>query len=350
MKGRPVLFRDTILKSAVLIKPPRVVPSLEIEARLAPLYNRLKLSAGRLELMTGIRERRFWLPKTRSSSVAAQAGKAALAQSGVAKEKIGCLIHASVCRDFLEPATASIVHESLGLPENCAIFDLSNACLGVLNGMAQIATMIEAGHIEAGLVVSGEVAEPLHEATMNDLLTDRRMDRSRLKLQFASLTIGSAAAAVVLARGGLGPGPRLLGGAIGTDSGANTLCKADPDDSTPAGPLMKTDSEGLLHAGIALAARTWERAKAELGWTNSTPAHIFTHQVGKVHAKLTFDTLGLAQERDFPTVSFMGNTGSAALPGAFALGLAEKAINPGDKTALLGIGSGLSCLALGLEH
>lgn len=349
-----MLFRNTILKSAVLVKPPRVVPSLEVEARLAPLYNRLKLSAGRLELMTGIRERRFWHPKTRSSAVAAEAGRAALRQSGVAKEKIGCLIHASVCRDFLEPATASLVHEMLGLPEGCAIFDLSNACLGVLNGMAQIAMMIEAGQIEAGLVVSGEVAEPLHEATMHDLLANRRVDKNRLKAQFASLTIGSAAAAVVLAKGApdgrRGGGIRLLGGALGTDSGANKLCQADPDDSTPAGPLMKTDSEGLLHAGIALASRTWERAKQELGWTNDTPAHVFTHQVGKVHAKLTFETLGLDQGKDFPTVSFMGNTGSAALPGAFALGLAEKTIRPGDRTALLGIGSGLSCLALGLEH
>ncbi len=345
-----MLFSETVIKSVVLEKPPRVVSSLEIEARLAPLYTRFKLSAGRLELMTGIRERRFWPAGARSSAVAANAGRLALERSGVAAAAIGCLIHASVCRDFLEPATASLVHEALGLPEHCAVFDLSNACLGVLNGMVQIAAMIEGGFIDAGLVVSGEVAEPLHEATVNDLLENRRVDKRRLKAQFASLTIGSAAAAVVLARGGKGDGMRLLGGAVGTDSSANALCQADPDEATAAGPIMNTDSEGLLHAGVRLAARTWDRAKAALGWDNATPDHIFTHQVGKAHAKLTFDTLGLPQEKDFPTVSFMGNTGSAALPGAFALGLAGKTIAPGDKTALLGIGSGLSCLCLGVEH
>src|SRR2546425_13351053 len=39
--------------------PKHVVTSAEIEARLAPLYDRLQLPYGRLEMMSGIRERRF---------------------------------------------------------------------------------------------------------------------------------------------------------------------------------------------------------------------------------------------------------------------------------------------------
>ncbi|MDR1518845.1 MAG: 3-oxoacyl-ACP synthase III [Planctomycetota bacterium] len=348
-----MLFANAFVRSVVLIQPPRVVSSLEIEARLAPVYERLKLSAGRLELMTGIRERRFWEPGTRPSTAAARAGEEALRRSGVPRESVGCLIHASVSRDYLEPATASLVHEKLGLSGDAAVFDLSNACLGVLNGMAQAAAMMDAGQIEAALVVSGETAEPLHEATIAKLLADRRLDRQSLKRQFASLTIGSAAVAVLLTRGGGeiagSPGRRLLGGAAGTDSGANRLCRADPGDATPAGPIMSTDSEGLLHAGCALAARTWEKAKRILGWDNASPDRIFTHQVGKAHAKLTLETLGLPNERDFPTVSFMGNTGSAALPGALALGIRDLEIARGARLALLGIGSGLSCLMLGME-
>lgn len=344
-----MLFRNTVVQSVALIRPPRVMTSLEIEARLAPVYERLKLSAGRLELMTGIYERRFWEPGTRSSTVAARAGARALELANWPRERIGCLIHASVCRDFLEPATASLVHEALGLGENTVIFDLSNACLGVLNGMAQVAAMIETGQIESGLVVSGETAEYLHEATMAKLLGDRRLTRQYLKTQFASLTIGSAATAVLLSRADAGGGHRLLGGMIGTDSGANNLCKADPKDADPRGPIMNTDSEGLLHAGCALAARTWNRAKTELGWTNDTPDRIFTHQVGRAHAKLTLETLCLAPEKDFPTVGFMGNTGSSALPGALAIAAEENKIPAGSRAALLGIGSGLSCCILGVE-
>ncbi|MGB1409251.1 deaminase, partial [Alloalcanivorax venustensis] len=41
---------------------------------------------------------------------AARAGRDALERSGVDPARIGCLIHSSVCRGFMEPATASVVH------------------------------------------------------------------------------------------------------------------------------------------------------------------------------------------------------------------------------------------------
>ena len=51
-------YQKVCLHSFGLALPPRVLSSEEIEAELAPLYSRLKLPAGRLELMTGIRTRR----------------------------------------------------------------------------------------------------------------------------------------------------------------------------------------------------------------------------------------------------------------------------------------------------
>ena len=343
-----MIFKHVAVAAVTVIKPPRIVSSESVELRLQPVYDKLKLSVGRLELMTGIAERRFWEPGTRSSAVAAKAGALALEKAGVSREDIGCLIHASVCRDFLEPATAALVHEMLGLPEGCAIFDLSNACLGVLNGMAQIAALIELGQIKYGLVVSGETAEPLHEATVATLLKSKKLTKKFMKAQFASLTIGSAATAVLLRRKENAGDHTLLGGAVCTDSSANRLCLADPEQETPAGPLMQTDSEGLLHAGCALAARTWEKAKNNLGWNNDTAAHLFTHQVGRAHSKLVLDSLGLDSCRDFTTYGFMGNTGSSALPGAWAMGIGDKPLRSGDSVALLGIGSGLSSIMLGL--
>ena len=62
----------------------------------------------------------------------------ALAAAGVERQQIGALVHGSVCRDFLEPATACGVHHGLGLPDRCAVYDVSNACLGLLNGMESL--------------------------------------------------------------------------------------------------------------------------------------------------------------------------------------------------------------------
>lgn len=341
-------FEGVSVEAVVAVLPPRIVTSSEIEERLSPVYDRLRLPYGRLELMTGIRERRFWEPGTRPSTAAAAAGQKAIEMSGTEPEAIGVLIHASVCRDFLEPATASVVHHHLGLSRHCAIFDLSNACLGVLNGMTQVATMIQQGSIEAGLVVSGECAESLHEATIQTLLADRSLTRSSFKSHFASLTIGSAAAAVLLRSSKKSSSPhRLIGGDLRTDTDARELCREATECPSEHGPLMTTDSEALLHAGCRLAAETWLATKETLGWKE--PDRIFTHQVGDAHRRLLFETLQLDPSKDFPTVSFLGNTGSAALPSAWALGIEKQPPQRGDRIALLGIGSGLSSLMLGVE-
>jgi 3-oxoacyl-[acyl-carrier-protein] synthase-3 len=345
-----MLFDNVNIEAVAYELPPNIISSVQTEEQLSPVYNKLRLPYGRLELMTGIKERRFWHPRTRPSTVAALAGKKALEQAGIETEQVDCLIHASVCRDFLEPATASVVHHHLKLADTCAIFDLSNACLGVLSGMMQIAAMIQAGQIEVGLIVSGECAEPLYNATIKAILHDQNLTRSGFKLHFASLTIGSGAVGVVLTKDDISKTThRFLGGALLTDSRANELCQENTNQQSDHGPLMATDSEALLHAGCNLAARCWDAAKSELNWENDTPQHFFTHQVGNAHRKLLFERLSIELAKDFPTVSYLGNTGSAALPMAFALGIEQKTINQNDKIALLGIGSGLSSLSLGVQ-
>ena len=332
--------------------PEERVSSEALEERLAPVYERLHLRVGRLELMSGIRERRFWPRGTRSSAVAARAGKAALEKSGIARERVGCLIHGAVSRDFLEPATASAIHQTLGLAPECLVFDLSNACLGVLDGMVVVAGMIERGEIEAGLVVSGEDGRGLVEETIAKLLASpspERALRTELKQAFASLTIGSGACAVLLARAeGGADGPRLLGATAEAATQHVGLCQGDRDGSA-AGPSMSTDSEALLQAGVELAQRTFARFLGEIAWSRADVDRVVTHQVGSAHRRLLFEKLELDAARDFATFETLGNTGSAALPAALALALEAGAIRRGERVALLGIGSGLHCLMLGAQ-
>jgi 3-oxoacyl-[acyl-carrier-protein] synthase-3 len=342
-------FEDVCIEAFGHVIPERVVRSAEIEARLAPIYARLKLSPGRLELMSGIRERRFFEPGTRPSTVAARAGAIALEKSGIDRARIGCVIHASVCRDFLEPATASLVHRALELPAIASAFDLSNACLGFANAMTVIGSRIECGEIEAGLVVAGEDGGPLVESTIRALVENERAGRAELKRAHASLTIGSGAAAVVLAHRSISQTrKRLLGGSVLADTQHHVLCHGDRVEGFD-GPLMETDSEALMQAGNALGARTWQSFRKELGWGDEDVDRIVTHQVGTAHRKLLLATLGLDPARDFPTVETLGNMGSVSLPISFALALEQGFIRDGQRVALLGIGSGLHCLMLGVQ-
>src|SRR5713226_3079945 len=131
---------------------PVVVTTPEIESRLRPLYDKLHLPNGQLETLTGIVERRWWEPNYPVSEGAARAARKALQASNLRSDDIGVLIYAGVCREQFEPATACRVAAEIGVGGNAFIYDLSNACLGVLNGMIDIANRIELGQCRAGLV------------------------------------------------------------------------------------------------------------------------------------------------------------------------------------------------------
>lgn len=342
-------FAHVCIESIAAALPEEAWSSAAIEAKLRPLYERLKLPEGRLELMTGIRERRMWAPGTRPSDASAAAGRAVLRRSSFKAEQIETFIHAAVCRDMLEPATASFAHHKIGLGPSCQVFDVSNACLGFLNGLVTLGAMIDAGQIKCGMVVSGENGRPLVERTLNHLLT-APLDRNGIKPFFANLTIGSAAVAAIVCHEDLlpagAPRHRLLAGSCQAATRHSELCQGD---SAGEGLDMQTDSEQLLIAGVEVAQRTWTAFEQETGWTRATPDRIICHQVGSTHRRKLYETVGLDLAKDFSSFETLGNTGSAALPVTLASAVEQGAVTAGQKVALLGIGSGINSLMLALE-
>jgi acyl-CoA:acyl-CoA alkyltransferase len=344
-------YRTVCIEAVRHVVPPEVVTSAEIEERLRPVYERLGLPQGRLELMTGIRERRFFPRGTRPGRISAELVSRALDESGIDRRHFGALVHGSVCRDQLEPATASFVHHHAGLPPGALVLDVSNACLGLLNGVAMVADMIELGRIRAGVVVGSEDGRSLVEGTIDAMVANTELTRRDVKREFASLTIGSGSAAIVLCSSELSRGGhQLLGGACGADTQSHELCTGGVQSEGTGMPLrMQTESELLLHAGLDLAVSTWEVTKRVLDWSNRDVDKAFSHQVGRAHRKLLYERLGLDPAVDFATVETLGNTGSVALPTALSLGIESGRVVSGDRVALLGIGSGLNALMFGLR-
>lgn len=340
-----MLFHNVCIESLGVALPEEAWSSADIEERLRPLYERLKLPAGRLELMTGIRERRMWPAGTRPSDASAAAGRDALAKSSLRPEQIELFIHAAVSRDMLEPATASFAHQKIGLSASTQIFDVSNACLGFLNSLTVAAAMIEAGQIKAALVSSGENGRPLVEQTLRTLL-EQPLSRNAIKPYFANLTIGSGAVAAVVCHQSLvrGRPHRLLGGIARAATQHSTLCQGDTYGAESL--AMQTDSEQLLVAGIELACATWRDFTAEQG---SAFNRYICHQVGSTHRRKLYEALALDEAKDFSTFEYLGNTGSVALPVTLAKAVEAGAVRDGDRVGLLGIGSGLNCLMLALE-
>ncbi len=345
-------YRHVCLESFGYTLPEEVVTTAEIERRLAPLYERLRLPEGRLELMTGIRERRFFPREAKPSDISVQSGEKAIRAAGIDRRRIGALVHGSVCRDYLEPATACSVHHRLGLPRECVVYDVSNACLGLLNGAVQVANMIELGQIEAGLVVGTESGRALVENTIASVNRDLSLTRQTVKNAVASLTIGSASCAMLLVRRELSrTGNRLTAAVARANTDQHHLCQGGHDEAAAVanGLLMNTDSERLMHEGIATGVETFSAFLDEAGWSSDDVAKTFCHQVGAGHRRLMLESLDLDPAHDFATLEWLGNTGSAALPVTMAIGLEQAFVRAGENVGMLGIGSGINCLMLAVQ-
>jgi 3-oxoacyl-[acyl-carrier-protein] synthase-3 len=244
------------------------------------------------------------------------------------------------------------VHHELRLPAHCVIYDVSNACLGLLNGMLQVANMIELGQVRAGLVVGTEGSRQLLETTIDTLNESVHLSRRQLKPAVASLTIGSGSCAVLLTDRELsGTGNRLHAAKAIANTRHHLLCHSGRDEAMGSGmqPLMDTDSEQLLNAGLATGASTFREFLQVAGWQVEDLHKTFCHQVGSKHRTQMLEAMGIDMARDFATFPWLGNTGSVALPITMAIGLKQGFVTPGEHVGMLGIGSGINSVMIGVD-
>lgn len=329
-------YGRTVLLGVERVEAPVVVTSADLDDRLGDVYKRTGLRAGMLEGLVGIRERRRWADDGSFIDGAVAAGRAALAASGVAAEDIGLMINTSLSREWLEPSTAVVIHDAIGLPPGCQNFDVTNACLGFMNGMEIAAAMIESGLIDHALVVDSEDSQPVQEATIGRLSVDG-VTANDVMQEFAALTLGSGAVAMVLGRADQHPeGHRLVAGVSRAATQHHELCVGDNQ-------VMKTDLKGLLEAGLDLSSELWAEAAGEFGWDAGITRY-YLHQISQVHTEAICERLKIEPERAPRTFPEFGNIGPASV--AFTLAGNRDDLEPGDRIMLLGIGSGLNATCL----
>lgn len=329
--------------------PPVIVSTQELEQRLQPVYEALRIPEGQIEALTGIVERRWWEPGFAPSDGATLAARNAMQKSNVRPEDIEVLIYAAVCRDQFEPATACKVASSLGIRPS-SIYDLSNACLGVLNGIVDIANRIELGQIRCGMVVSCETAREINDLMIAEMIQARSMEV--FKTSLATLTGGSGAVAVVVTDGSFLPNPRrrLVGGSTEAAPQFHSLCRWGIETMlNVAKQIMHTDSVGVLKYGVELGLRTWQGFQTRLGWAHDMVDKVICHQVGAGHRDSILKALGIPPTKEYSTYEYLGNIGTVSLPLTAALAEEREFLLPGDRVGFLGIGSGLNCLMLGVE-
>ena len=248
-----MIFEKAEIRGIGYDLPNEKVSTSVIERNLGPMLREYNLPENYVELLTGVKERRYWdegQDGLLEGSVTA--ARKVLAATGIKASELGALVYGGVCRHNLEPAMACGVGEQLGMPSSALVYDVSNACLGMLNGMVDVATRVSAGQMQYGLVVACESSREIVELTTQRVLEGR--DLSLLHNSLATFTGGSGAAAVLIGPGNdeRGPGHQFKGATWKNEIRHNQLCRwgfqRKPDHSFAQ--IMETHAPQVLKAGV----------------------------------------------------------------------------------------------------
>ncbi len=332
-----MLYGNVTIEAVAYELAPHRITSESIEAQISKTMDRIGIKQGLLEGLTGIRERRFWDPGTMPSDAATLAARKVIEKAGIDKQEIGCLINTSVCKDYIEPSVASLVHGNLKLSPLCINYDIGNACLGFLDAMVTLILMIERGMIPFGLIVDGEGSREVVEATIKRLQAHDVTEKV-FRENFATLTLGSGAVAMLLCHKDISSLGHVINGSVTRAATEySRLCFGQKD-------YMVADAHRVLVHGVELAHATWQLARKTLqNWGDETIDLYVPHQVSASNMAALNKTLGLTPEKAQLNFYTQGNIGPAALPITLAMAEEEGRIRPGNHVALMGIGSGLNC-------
>ncbi len=298
---------------------PVVVSSAELEVRLEDLYRALHLAEGQLEALTGIVERRWWEDGYRLSDGAfAAARRRSKHRSWPPKRSKSSSTAGSVANTF-EPATACRVAALLGVGPETAIHDVSNACLGVLTGMVDVANRIELGQIRAGMVVSCETAREINEIVIDQMLDNKSMDF--FKRSLATLTGGSGAVAVLLSDGSLSASRsrRLLGGANRAAPQYHELCRWGIERLRRPSRVASISSRRPTRRPCSPTASSWASRPGatsrdvSVGSTARSTRSSATKWAPRIERRCS-KSLGIPESKDFSTYRVPGQHGHRLAP------------------------------------
>lgn len=342
------MYENVRIEALALEVPPHRVTSRAIEDELAPTYARLGIPQGCIETLVGIVARRFWDEGTAIADAASTAARKVYAGREHLRSRTGLILSTSVSKDFIEPSVAALVRGQLSgqadgergaLAAECEALDIGNACLGFMNGMDLASTWIEQRRVDCALVVAAESSRFVVGETVKRLLAPTSTKQDYMEA-LPTLTLGSGAVAMLLVHSSLATTSHAVRGAVSLgDPASSTICMGTPSS-------MKTDAHKLLVNGVALAQRTWSKAQQTFGWTQENVAQLICHQVGATHMATLAKKLDLDLERAFLTYPELGNIGPAAVPMTLQMAVDAGRVRPGDRLALMGIGSGLSCMMM----
>lgn len=266
---------------------------------------------------TGIRQRYFCGEGESTTTLAIEAARKALADSGLDKSEIGCVIVATSSGEYVMPSTACLVHKALALREDIPVFDLGAACAGFLYAVDAARAMLLAHGGRAALVIGAE--------QMSQLLD--MADRNTCVL------FGDAAGAAVFA--------------LDEDAEYAYVCGTRGDMAIQVGGPRRTlpmtmEGQNVFRFAVSTIPSTVEALLEKTGKTLDEVDWVICHQANQRIIDASVRRLGVPAEKFYKNLDRYANTSAASIPLALAEMKESGKLTSGQRVILVGFGGGLT--------
>lgn len=266
---------------------------------------------------TGIRQRYFCGEGESTTTLAIEAARKALDDSGLDKSEIGCVIVATSSGEYVMPSTACLVHKALALREDIPVFDLGAACAGFLYAVDAARAMLLAHGGRAALVIGAE--------QMSQLLD--MADRNTCVL------FGDAAGAAVFA--------------LDEDAEYAYVCGTRGDMAIQVGGPRRTlpmtmEGQNVFRFAVSTIPSTVDELLEKTGKTLDEVDWVICHQANQRIIDASVRRLGVPAEKFYKNLDRYANTSAASIPLALAEMKESGKLTSGQRVILVGFGGGLT--------
>jgi 3-oxoacyl-[acyl-carrier-protein] synthase III len=275
---------------------------------------------------TGIHARHIASDGETTRTLAVEAARKAMAAAGVTADDIDLIVLATSTPDQTFPATATLVQNDLGIKQGAA-FDVQAVCSGFVYALVTADALIKAGQSKHALVIGSETFSRILD--WNDRTT--------------CVLFGDGAGAFVMSAHD-GDGTKgVLASKLRADGRYNDKLYVDggPSTTKTVGHLRMEGREVFKHAVVNIAS-VMEEVIAQAGIKAADVDWFVPHQANRRILEGTAKKLGIDGDRIIMTLDKHGNTSAASIPLAFAAGVQDGRIKPGDLVLLEAMGGGFT--------
>lgn len=277
---------------------------------------------------TGISERRRAGAGVTASVMAAEAGRAAMENAGVAS--VDAIVVATCSPDTLIPPAACLVQRRLGL-EGTPAFDVNAACSGFIDGLIVADSLIRGLVARTVLLIGAEALTHLVDYT----------DRSTCVL------FGDGAGAVVL---GAADGGGIVARSWGSDgSKADLIYYGTYPDDAGSTDGLRMAGKGTFRMAVEQMADVCAELCEAAGWELSDVDLFVPHQANARIIEAVAKRASVPIERFVVNVDRMGNTGAASIPLALAEAQSQGRLHRGARVVMVAFGAGATWGGVAIE-